>query len=225
MKHKLPYTRARLARARIGHPVKHTQVLPLPWAVAVALDLVYRGWPRVGAQLLLQWAFGLRPSEVLMCVVEDLIQPSSFSVPMVLLGRRTRGTKAGRAQFGVGNLTLTPWLAPLLRRFVRGTPARSHLSSVTNVSEYSRLIATSSRNVGMMQPASGHSARAGWATFCRQQGVPFAEIMEHGRWVDPASLRIYLDIQGAALLPAPDRISVMANWTLEDLESRFPWWS
>ena len=42
------------------------------------------------------------------------------------------------------------------------------------------------------------SARAGFATDCRAEGMEFREIMEAGRWQAETSLRVYLDILGAA---------------------------
>jgi len=224
VKHRLPYARAHLARARANQPVNHTVPLMLPWAVTMALDIAYSGRPRVAGLLLLQSALGLRPSEVLNLIADDLVLGTDQDVPMVLLGRWTRGTKAGRPQYALGNITIFPWVAALMDRFKRTTPGKAKLSSVALVSDYSRIISQSSARVGYDPPATAHGPRSGWATLLRQRGVLFSEIQELGRWADPATLRIYIDVAGTLQRPCPDRVRVMADWTLANMSSRFPWW-
>ena len=43
-----------------------------------------------------------------------------------------------------------------------------------------------------------HSARAGWASDSRAEGMSFEELRERGRWVSDNSLRTFLDIVGAS---------------------------
>ena len=224
VKHHLPYARAHLSRARANQPVNHTVPVMLPWATALALDIAHGGRPRVAGLLLLQCAFGLRPSEGLNLCGDDIILGSGREVPMLLLGRWTRGTKAGRSQFAIGDVSNFPWVPALLSRFKSTTPGKAKLTSVATVTEYGRILNQASGRTGLDPPATAHGPRAGWATLLRQRGVLFSEIQERGRWADPATLRIYIDVSGALQKPCPDRIRLMADWTLADLASRFPWW-
>ena len=67
--------------------------------------------------------------------------------------------------------------------------------------------------------------RAGWASFWRLMGAPFAELQEWGRWESPKSLRVYLDVvstvtfQREALPHQP-----LVTWMEEDFMRRFPFW-
>jgi len=227
LKSRMPYTRAHLARARMRHPTNHTRPMPLALLIVIALQLHGMGYPRVAGVLLLQWAFGLRPGEALSSIVDDLVVPrrgARDTVPVIMLGRRSHGTKAGRPQFALGDLALTPWLDIVLRRFLAATGRHAQLSAVATVNEYGRLLAKACRQLAIDPVFSPHSPRAGWATYCRHHGIAFQEILERGRWTNPASLRGYIDIVGSMHTPIPSRYEEIATWMLGDFEARFPTW-
>ena len=68
--------------------------------------------------------------------------------------------------------------------------------------------------------ASLSPARAGFASEARARGLSFEEVREKGRWTSDSSLRIYLDVQGAAQISVTLRLKGLsesiqwaaANW-------------
>jgi hypothetical protein len=88
-----------LKQWRKACPAKHTVPLPLRLVYGLAWLLAGKGFPRVGAALLMQYCFGLRPGELLQLVREDLIPASmaGSNRAMLTLGAK-RGTKVGRRQ-------------------------------------------------------------------------------------------------------------------------------
>ena len=201
----LPYTSAHLARAGMRH--QPYQSRPMLWALLIvfALQLHGVGYPSVAGALQLQRAVGLRPGEALSPIVGDLVVPRSGArdtMPFMLLGWRSHGTMAGRSQFARANLTLTPRLDIALRHFLAAAGTRAQLSLVATVNEYRRLLAQACRQWRLDPVFSPHSPRAGWATYCRQHGSPFQEMLDRGRWANPASLRGYMT-SGAACTRRP----------------------
>ena len=61
-----------------------------------------------------------------------------------------------------------------------------------NVQQYSKVIKTAAR-VAHMPNYSAHGPRAGYVSDAVLEGEPFIEIQETGRWLNPKSLRIYMD--------------------------------
>ena len=224
----LPWAQAQLRRARYHHPVQHT--MPLRWdtALLLALLLANQGWSRVGGLLLLQWCFGLRPSEALNLRGGRLVPRLTSGAgpePVVLLGVK-RLTKANRRQFVIADSSRTPWANFLVTLFSSTTGADTLLTAVTTVTQYNRLIRLACRGTGVATAYTAHSPRSGWATAMRLAGMNFVEIQEKGRWSHPQSLRIYLDVVGTlAVSQSEVRVSRWATWLNEDLPARFPWWT
>ena len=231
-KGRLPWARARLRAWQRISPPKHT--VPMPWrvALAVAYAMAAMGHSRVGALVLLQWACGLRPGEVLGLTRGDLLPPAlNHSAPgegLIVLGAR-HGTKARRAQSArllpsesEGSVGLC-----ILRAFVATTPkATQALSAVYSVSVYNRLLRKACQRAGVAEHGfTPHSMRAGWASELRMRGVPFTELKERGRWISDSSLRTYLDAVTTArinlLVPQADAV---ATYLSMDFAKLYPWW-
>ena len=51
-----------------------------------------------------------------------------------------------------------------------------------------------------------HSARAGFATESIAEGRDFVSVRESGRWLNDTSLRVYLDLVGAASLAQQHKV-------------------
>ena len=98
---KLPWAAARLKALVVARPPAHHN--PLPWLQCVEIAYHQRclGWPRRAAALLLQWLFGLRPTELTELCGRDLCPRSRHhwtgGVGFIKLGA-LRGTKSGRPQ-------------------------------------------------------------------------------------------------------------------------------
>ena len=101
VKGQLHYTHQVLRAWRRAQPPKHA--IPMSWQIALAIAwwLANHNMPRVGALLLLQWAAGMRPSEILNVVRDDLfptfLNRFSDGTGFIALGSK-HGTKSGRPQ-------------------------------------------------------------------------------------------------------------------------------
>jgi hypothetical protein len=216
-----------LRQWRKACPAKHTVPLPLRLAYGVAWLLAGKGFPRVGAALLMQYCFGLRPGELLQLVREDLIPAAmaGSNRAMLTLGAK-RGTKVGRRQCALAVGPGAELGQLLVSAFYNGTKPGLSLTSITTVAGYGRILQIGTRLAGLDKVGiSPHSPRAGWASEARLAGVPFTEVQEAGRWQSPHSLRIYLDvITTSELLRMPSKVDMISRWLQEDFPARYPWW-
>ena len=179
---------------------------------------------------MLQWIYGLRPSEVLNLkgghlLPASLYSPDGRTEPIVLLGLG-RTTKAGRCQYVIAKSQYTPWANLITTAFKSTTSDAALLSNIHSVQAYNILIKRAAQKLGLAAAYSAHSPRAGWATTMRTLGMGFLELREMGRWTCDSSLRIYLDIVGAENLALVEASAVRwGRWLNEDLAHRYPWWA
>jgi len=209
--------------------VAHTLPMPYEVALMLAYQMAVSGWARVGGVLLLQWLYGLRPSEALGLSANDLVPASSsylgFLRPACLLLAPKRGTKSGRPQHAQGCKEFIGWADTLIAAFKATTPAGTKLCAVIDTAQYQRLINRAAAALRLRGRYSPHSPRAGWASSMRLWGLPFSELQERGRWASASSLRIYLDFSATLQLQCDEQhIMTFARWLHEDLGKRFPWW-
>ena len=228
LKGKLSYTRQLLRDWGKTDPVNHTTAEPWEVSLAVGNHLGAMGFPRVGCLHVLQACTGMRPSELLGLRREDL-RPTWLSptgapqTATISLGTRGRPTKAKRAQWISLSPTEDPVGCYLIAAFYLGTRPGEKLSAVETPTEYNRLLALACKawNISDLH-ITGHSARAGWATRLRQQGVPFPEVKEKGRWTQDTSLRTYLDVIGAQNISERTmHMRPTAEWIMGDFATRF----
>ena len=203
----LVWTAARLKVLAVSAPPVHH--LPMDWLVALAIAYfaVRRGVPRHGALLLLQWLFGLRPSEALNLRGDDLVVADcslrSARLSFIRVGA-LRGTKAGRPQIvraRPGDRAANFVLALLARR----TPADTFLSSLRTLPQLQAVIARGLSDAAINLRFTPHCPRAGWATYRHTSGQSFTSLREDGRWRSDDSLRVYLDVvANTNTLESPD---------------------
>ena len=229
LKGRLQYARATLSMMQGMHTRMYTAPLPLMTAVIIAYHWANEGRPRQGAALLVQWLFGLRPSEMLSQRGQRILPAACAEAggyerrPMVMLQAQSR-TKAGRPQF---SMALATWatLADIVISAVKAaTPAGTLITNVPSVTALTGEFRKAKTKLNLAQDFTAHSARPGWASESRLAGEAFTEIMEAGRWVSATSFRSYLDICAILLQPARDsQYDALATWLLADLRGRFPW--
>ena len=178
----------------------------------MAFILVNVQRPRRGLLLLLQWAFGLRPSEAVGLRGEDfIVHPyGSAALDYIVLGRR-RGTKNRRAQIARARRD-QPWASWLLRLAARTTPATARVSDVYSYSTYAASFKFALKQLGLDGRWAPHGVRAGWASWRFSTGAPFTEIREDGRWASDTSCRLYLDVIATDAALSDERIQTMAAW-------------
>ena len=112
------------------------------------------------------------------------------------LGVRT-GTKAKRPQFVVVRAHESPRILQMLRWAKRHTPA-GHRLIPYSPPHYNQWLKVVEAILGVRAGWTAHSPRAGFATESRARGKAFADVRDEGRWLCDSSLRVYLDVVGAA---------------------------
>ena len=202
----LTWAAARLRVLAASSPPAHH--LPMDWLIAVGIAYFTsrRHLPRQAGLLLLQWKFGLRPSEALNLTGSDLVcrpSPHGHHLAYIKVGS-LRGTKAGRPQIARARL-LDRHAVFLLDLFAKNTPADVRLSTLNSLPQLQTLISRGLRDANINLHFTPHCPRAGWATHRYLSGRPFVSLREDGRWRSDSSLRVYLDVvANTNLLDAPD---------------------
>ena len=166
---------------------------------------------------MLQRELLLRPSEMLNLFSTDFVLPEGQHAPrtlrcVVALGVR-KGTKAKRPQ---AVLCTDPLCIGIIRHLCLRSSPNTPVVPFT-YPQYRRLLA---RAQGVLRVDFGwtpHSPRAGFASEAIQDGVPFQEVKEAGRWLVDSSLRTYIDlvqtaqiavdVQARFLLPAVEHVA------------------
>ena len=202
----LGWSRTTLTGWAISAPVKHTVPLLRAPCRLLACYIAADGRPRVGAGMVLQRELGLRPGEVVGLYPEDVVLPetlaagSGFVRAIVSLGTR-KSTKAKRVQSVV---VRNPLIIGLLRWMVHVCVRDSSLMGCS-YDTYRKLLLSAQKKSGLDSGYTPHSPRAGFATESIAEGIDFVSVREAGRWLSDTSLRVYLDLVGAAALAAVHR--------------------
>ena len=202
----LGWSRATLSGWAISAPVKHTVPLLRAPCRLLACYIAADGRPRVGAGMVLQRELGLRPGEVVGLYPEDVALPetlaagSGFVRAIVSLGTR-KSTKAKRVQSVV---VRNPLIIGLLRWMLHVCVRESSLMGCS-YDTYRKLLLSAQKKSGLDSGYTPHSPRAGFATESIAEGIDFVSVREAGRWLSDTSLRVYLDLVGAASLAATHR--------------------
>ena len=197
---KLSWTRAVLAGWASAHVARHTVPLCRGPAHLLACHLAADGHPRLAAGLVLQRELGLRPSEMLDLRCDNVTLPEQVPAlrgrPRAVLALGTRAsTKAKREQAVV---LRDPVLLGVLR-WAAAMAVGGRLFPYS-YAQYRKLLARGEVSMGVEAGFTPHSPRAGFATDSIAEGAGFIETKEAGRWVCDSSLRVYLDIVGAAAI-------------------------
>ena len=198
---KLCWAHAILSGWDAGRSIRHTVPLGKGLARLLACHFCAWGHSRIAIALVLQSCTGLRPSELLKLLSDDLLFPEEEGYtlderPLRLSLGTKKGTKSKRAQFVLVDKTQRR-LALVLRALKRLTPPGLLLFPIS-YSSYRLLIKAGEEALGLAAGFTPHSPRAGFASDSRAEGWSFEEIRETGRWVSDSSLRIYLDIVGSS---------------------------
>jgi len=225
LKGHLVWAPARLRVLAVSAPPIHH--LPMDWLIVVALAFMAakRGRPRHGALLLLQWRFGLRPSEALGLRGKDLHDAAVVGLPGRLSWIQVgalRGTKAGRPQ--IVRAWPQDWEANwFFSSLARTTAADTCLSSMVSLYHLQSLITRGLADLDIDLRFTPHCPRAGWATYRHTVGQPFADLREDGRWRTEASLRVYLDAVSNTNALAVPSVARQLDW-FRTLASTLPSW-
>ena len=200
-KGKLAWSHAIINGMAVSHQTRHTVPLTRGPARLMAVWLASRSKVRLGVGLLLQREVGLRPSEMLGLRPAALVFPEQQardqqSFLTVCLGMKV-GTKAKRPQVVVLQVKEQEDLVDLLR-FVCKHTLPDELLFPFPYENYRREISAIECLMGVRVGWTPHSARAGFASESRAEGMDFNEIREKGRWLADSSLRVYIDISQAA---------------------------
>ena len=216
-----PRFRGQMKRSRaivkgwsIWHVPRHTVPLGKAHAKLVAVHVSALGAPALGLGIVVQRELGLRPSELLGLWASDLVLPEFQHAPrtlrvVVALGVR-RGTKAKRPQ---AVLCKDPLCIGILRHLSNRSSVNSPIVPFS-YAQYRKLLTRAQQAIQVDFGWTPHSPRAGFASEAIQDGIPFQEVKEAGRWLVDSSLRTYIDlvqtaqlavdIQARGLLPAVD---------------------
>ena len=151
---------------------------------------------------MVQLGRGLRPSEMLSLTKGDVIFPEesiSFGQRGIIINLGTKkGTKAKRPQAVIApNESLE---ALLLRRVAQCLQNDDDRFFPFTIKQYNALLKRAEDRLQISVGYTPHSPRAGFASQARAGGMDFVELREQGRWLSDSSLRVYLDVLGAASL-------------------------
>ena len=144
---------------------------------------------------------GLRPGEVTSLYPDDFTLPECIAGgsgeirAVIALGTR-KGTKAKCVQSVVCR---NPVIIGVLRWMCRTCKANSTLMGIS-YDGYRKLLRSVQAQAGLDAGYTPHSSWAGYATESIAEGKDFVSVREGGRWLSDSSLRIYLDLVGAASL-------------------------
>ena len=202
----LAWTRSCLSGWAVSAPIKHTVPLLRAPTRLLACHIAAAGRPRVGAGLILQRELGLRPGEVIGLQPSDIVLPEQLASgaksvrAIIALGTR-KSTKAKRVQSVVCR---NPTIIGLLRWPVHTCTAGSSLMGCS-YDTYRKLLRAAQEQSGLEAGYTPHSPRAGFATESIAEGADFVSVREAGRWLSDTSLRVYLDLVGAASLAASQK--------------------
>ena len=188
----------------IETPTKHTVPLGKAAARLIGTHMATRGKPRMGLGITVQAILGLRPSELLGLVHEDMDFDSISLVAghecaVFRLGTGT-GTKLKREQFCILRRHEHPKVFDILKDLVASTPPGARVFPFC-VSAYRLEIHVIECDIlGLDVGWGAHSPRAGFATDGVAEGKPRQTLQDGGRWQCDSSFRTYVDvIQGAAI--------------------------
>ena len=184
----------------IWHVPRHTVPLGRAHSTLVAVHLSALGAPALGLGVIVQRELGLRPSELLGLVASDIVLPEGQHAPrtlrcVVALGVR-KGTKAKRPQ---AVLCTDRLCIGIIRHLVSRSAVHSPIVPFS-YAQYRRLLSRAQEALKVDFGWTPHSPRAGFASEAIQDGVPFQEVKEAGRWLVDSSLRTYIDLVQTAQL-------------------------
>ncbi len=216
---KLSWAHAVISGWSVVHTPHHTVPLEYRPCRYLAATLCSEGHSKLAFGMLLQRELGLRPSEMLQILPEDISLPeengsSRAAEPRatIALGMRS-GTKAKRPQA----VTLRdPLLIGLLRWAKRTCTAGQFIVPYTNES-YRRILMRTTTRLGLNHIGwTPHSPRSGFASELIASGADFVAVREAGRWLADSSLRTYIDLARVAFIATELQLSGLRealDWT------------
>lgn len=228
-KGQLEYCRAILKGWAIEYEPAHAVPMGTGPCALFGCHFSARGHPRLGIAIILQRARGLRPGEVLG------IEPQHISVPweqihlstnkylVINLGVR-HGTKHKRPQSVVVSESEFPFLYRQLLILKHFTPPSQKVFPYS-LPFYRKEIRSVEKSLNLKIGWSCHGPRSGFASESRAEGMPFQEVKEIGRWLNDASLRIYIDCVQAASINTSLQSSGLGAaqaYCLQNLAQYFP---
>ena len=211
------------------HTPLHHHAMSQPAAVLIAFYLAIHDSARMGAGVMVQQAAGLRPSELLGLMSDDVTLPEQLShltSPRIVLNLGVKyNTKSKRPQAALINPDRHPAVLLLLRALKASTPEGCYLFPFT-AAQYN--VQLEKACLYLQLPAfTAHSPRAGFASDLMLSGANFIDIREAGRWTVDSSLRVYLDT--IAITANQVQLSVQGRMEtikvlLDNFILYFPWW-
>ena len=196
----------------VAHVPQHTVPMLSGITKLYSVHCSAAGHPRLGIGMVLQQTKGLRPSELLGIEASDIVLPEemdSTGVQAVIIGLGVRqGTKAKRPQSAVLPLQQHIELVHALRTLKGCTADNAHIFPYT-LEQYNRMIKKISKTLNLDIRYTPHSLRAGFASEGRALGKQFTELREEGRWISDSSLRIYVDVVGAAAIAQSHNVKAL----------------
>ena len=197
----LTWCRVTLTGWAISAPIHHTVPLLRAPCRLLACYIAAAGRPRVAGGLVVQRELGLRPGEVTALFPDDVTLPESLAAgagavrAIVSLGTR-KSTKAKRIQ---SVIVRNPFVIGVLRWLIHTCAPQATLMGCS-YDTYRKLLRTAQTSARLEAGYTPHSPRAGFATESIAEGLDFVAVREAGRWLSDTSLRVYLDLVGAASL-------------------------
>ena len=195
----LAWSRRRLEAMCRALPVQHTAPAGRELSALIGAQLAAMGKGRMGFGFFFQSAVGLRLGELIQvrpCGISRSPERNKEHLAIIRLGPRA-GTKAGREQFTILDVTEHGELWRLLSRLMDLTPSDERLFpyslSSCNVWLKKAQQELHLEDLGL----TAHSPRAGFASDLIAAGASFQTIKERGRWIADSSLRVCIDVVGA----------------------------
>ncbi|CAL1127775.1 unnamed protein product, partial [Cladocopium goreaui] len=196
VKGKLLLNREAIKGRIAGAPIQHTVPLTRECAFLFAAWHSSRGFPRLGAAVLIQMNTGLRPSEMLSLVREHVYIPLNPREAISVRLGAVYSTKVKREQFVLVQPSQSPFEYKLIKLLHAATLPNNKLFPFSYAA-YNNSFGLAEKHFGLDLHLTAHSGRAGFATSRIMSGAEAKQVQAEGRWASESSFRTYIDVVGS----------------------------
>jgi len=223
VKGKLLLNREAIKGRIAGAPIQHTVPLTRECAFLFAAWHSSRGFPRLGAAVLIQMNTGLRPSEMLSLVREHVYIPLNPREAISVRLGAVYSTKVKREQFVLVQPSQSPFEYKLIKLLHAATLPNNKLFPFSYAA-YNNSFGLAEKHFGLDLHLTAHSGRAGFATSRIMSGAEAKQVQAEGRWASESSFRTYIDVVGSLHTRAQvelGRLQAAATWCEQHIEDYF----